>query len=276
MNVKHRNIAFAVILLMLLSLQPAYTYAAEQVGTGIIATVESDLNVRKGPSINYDVIAKLPKDTHVDLYKLVDDWWYIGYYTDKSGDAVHSADSDKAVKYEYGYSNETYIYESYLQKYIPVSIDLPDYKQYDSEWGRIIVGKSGQNIKNIGCTVTCVAMVESYRKNEVVTPADIAATFSFTGGGAIYWTAVYNPTYTSDYLITAYNELVAGNPVLIESKNKYGTSHWVVINGFRGGELTAENFLINDPASTDRKTLADYFEAYPNYSKIIKTKGDNP
>ncbi|NLY69092.1 MAG: hypothetical protein GX067_04810, partial [Clostridiales bacterium] len=52
------------------------------------------------------------------------------------------------------------------------------------------------------------------------------------------------------------------------------TSHWVIIYGYTGGQtLSAENFLIRDPASTGRTTLAQYLKLYPSYVKLVHYNG---
>ena len=51
--------------------------------------------------------------------------------------------------------------------------------------------------------------------------------------------------------------------VLFGAKNKYGSQHWIVITGFRGGELVPSNFIINDPGSSSRTALSQFLSIYP-------------
>jgi len=160
--------------------------------------------------------------------------------------------------------------EAYVGAYPPVGLDVVSYKQYDSRWADLYVGSSGNTVRNIGCTLTCVAMAESYSAGYYVTPAYIVRNSSFTPGGALYWPSHYTKDYTSDYLSAIYDKLCEGKPVIFHSKNRYGSSHWVLVTGFTGGDtLTADRFTINDPGSASRTTLADHLAYYPNYSKIV-------
>jgi len=230
---------------------------------GYVSTKETNLNVRNSPSITAEIIASLPQNAYVELisYTFEDGWWYLEY-----------------EKGKYGYCFSEYITELYSQPifiqngyYSAVELDIIDYKQYDPKWGKLQVGYSGENIHNIGCALTCVAMLESYRTEKKITPKDVLNKFSFTPGGAIYWTADYSVNWSDDYLKTIYYELTQGNPVMIESKNQKNTSHWVVITGFTGGDiLSADKFTINDPGSSKRKLLSDFFDMYPSYSKFVQ------
>lgn len=228
---------------------------------GIVSTEETNLNVRIEPDIESDIIASLTKGTYVELISYEDGWWYLSY-----------------EKGKYGYCSEEYITElnstvvfDMNGDYVPVALDIVDYKQYDTRWNKLKVGYSGQNIHNIGCTLTSVAMVESYINDKEITPADIVKTFSFTSGGAIYWTKNYRTNWSKNYLETIYYELIQGNPVIIEAKTCKNVTHWVVVTGFTGGnELTADKFTINDPGSSKRTLLSDFFDMYPIYSKFVQ------
>ena len=229
---------------------------------GYVSTEETNLNVRSEPSITSDIVASLAKNSYVELISCDDGWWYLEY-----------------EKGRYGYCAEEYITElnstvEYYSDgyYESVALDVVDFKQYDPKWGKLKIGYSGENIHNIGCALTCVAMTESYRTDRYITPKDVVNTFAFTKSGAIYWTDNYLVNRSDKYLETIYAELIRGNPVIIESKTPKDITHWVVITGFTGGdELSADKFTINDPGSSKRKLLSDYFDIYPNYSKIVLT-----
>jgi len=67
-----------------------------------------------------------------------------------------------------------------------------------------------------------------------------------------------------------YKMLSEGKPVIFHSSNNNGSSHWVLVTGFTGGSsLDADKFIINDPGSSTRTTLADHLRYYPNYSKLV-------
>ena len=118
---------------------------------------------------------------------------------------------------------------------------MPYYTQYDSRWASLRLGSS--NVRNIGCTVTCTAMSESYRTGAAVTPATIVRTNSFTPGGALYGRRTTHATPAPTGSPYAYRQLAAGKPVIFHGQKWSGTSHWVIIYGYTGGQtLSAENF----------------------------------
>jgi len=250
-----RKITLNIILLLFILSTPLYA-------RGYVSTKKTDLNVRDAPSITAEIITTLPKNTYVELISYDDGWWYLEY-----------------EKGERGYCSDEYITElnstvEYYNTgyYASVALDVVDFKQYDPKWGKLKIGYSGENIHNIGCALTCVAMTESYRTAAYITPKDIVNTFSFTKSGAIYWTENYNVNKSASYLETIYAELIRGNPVIIESKTPKDITHWVVITGYTGGDnLSADKFTINDPGSSKRKLLSDFFDIYPNYSKFVLT-----
>ena len=230
---------------------------------GYVSTQETSLNVRASPSMTADIIAKLPKNSHVELISYEDGWWYLEYEKGNRGYCFGEYITEL-------HSTIEYVHNGY---YGTVELNIVDYKQFDSKWGKLQIGKSGENIYNIGCALTCVAMTESYRTDKLITPKDIVNSFTFTSGGAICWTENYSLNWSAEYnyLETIYYELTQGNPVIIESKALNDVSHWVVVTGFTGGdELSADKFTINDPGSSRRKVLSDYFDIYSSYSKIVQ------
>nr|MBQ4320479.1 C39 family peptidase [Clostridia bacterium] len=154
--------------------------------------------------------------------------------------------------------------------YKKIQLGVASYKQYDPRWGNMYIGSSGRTVKSIGCTVNCVAMAETYRNGYNITPADIVSSSKFTSGGAYYWPGHYSKDYSSDYLSVIYRKLSEGKPVIFHSNASGGSSHWVIVTGFTGGNtLSADKFIINDPGSAVRTTLADHLKYYPNYSKLV-------
>jgi len=217
----------------------------------------SYLNVRSGPGASYRAFDALADGAEVIVIGETAGWGLVLYDGDTSG-----------------YVNLSYISEnsglSQEFSYPSVQLDAVSYKQYDSRWADLYVGSSGNTVKNIGCTLTCVAMAESYRTKTTVTPAYVVRNYSFTSGGALYWPAHYRKDYSSDYLSVIYDKLIEGKPVIFHSNNRNGSSHWVLVTGFTGGNvLTADKFIINDPGSSSRTTLADHMAYYPNYSKLV-------
>lgn len=147
-----------------------------------------------------------------------------------------------------------------------VTLAVPSYKQYDSRWASRRLPGSGEKLSTHGCAVTALAMAESYRTGETVTPTDILAAEQFTANGAIYWPTTY--TWGDASLATVRAALLAGKPVILHVQKASGSTHFVTVYGFTGGALDAANFRILDPGSESRTTLADLLAVYPN---IVKT-----
>lgn len=147
-----------------------------------------------------------------------------------------------------------------------VTLAVPSYKQYDSRWASRRLPGSGEKLSTHGCAVTALAMAESYRTGETVTPTDILAAERFTANGAIYWPTTY--TWGDASLATVRAALLAGKPVILHVQKPNGSTHFVTVYGFTGGALDAANFRILDPGSESRTTLADLLAVYPN---IVKT-----
>jgi uncharacterized protein YraI len=241
-------------------LMAALLAIAASAEAGYVNTKQSRLNVRTGAGLTYSVITALPKGTKFEILGQSGDW----------------------TKIQYG--NITgYVYSAYVGRYAntantantyrAINLPVPYYTQYDSRWASIKLGSYGEVIRNIGCTVTSAAMTESYRTGQVITPATIASTHSFTPGGALYWKPHYIRYTGSDWVTYVYNQLAAGRPAIYHGQTKSGIPHWVVIYGYTGGQtLNAANFLIRDPASTARTTFAQYFAIYPSYVKLVHYK----
>lgn len=166
-----------------------------------------------------------------------------------------------------------YVSSSYLAgntTYKSISLSVPSYKQFDSRWGSLKVGNSGSTLKQIGCTTTALAMTESYRRGTTLTPANMLYNLSYTSGGAVYWPSNYSAYTGSAYLTKLYNLLNSGKPALIGAKTSSGGQHWVVVTGHNGSNtLSASNFKINDPGSSYRSNLQEFFNSYPNFYKIM-------
>ncbi len=151
-----------------------------------------------------------------------------------------------------------------------VQLEVPSYKQSDERWGSVKLGSSGKTIAKIGCVTTSFAMTESYRTSTVIYPDAMSKKLSYTSSGNVYWPKSYNiVTSKSNYLAVIYSKLLEGKPVIFGSKNSSGGQHWVVITGFKGGSLTASNFVINDPASNSKTTLQQHLNSHPRFYKFL-------
>lgn len=217
-----------------------------------VATQSGALNVRSGAGTSYTKIASLQKGETVLRLTSGNGWSRILYHGVKTG----------------------YVSSQYLSGTVPgttaVSLNVPGFKQYDSRWANVKIGSSGKTISQIGCATTAIAMMESYRTDTTIYPNAMAKKLKYTSSGSVYWPSNYTTvTSSADYLSKIYEQIKAGKPVLFGAKNSYGGQHWVVITGFAGGSLTAENFTIQDPGSDTRANLQQFLNVYPTFYKYF-------
>ncbi|MBR4287175.1 MAG: SH3 domain-containing protein [Clostridia bacterium] len=225
-----------------------------------VKTSSGRLNVRSGASTSHTITDYLESGRYVTV--------------------LSEADNNFA-KIIYKGSKTGYVHTKYLvtpsatsTKYKAIKLNVPDYKQTDSRWASITLGSSGQTIGKIGCATTALAMTESYRTGTTIYPHQMAKKLSYTSGGAVYWPTNYNIITSSEgYLEKIYNALQSGKPVIVGSKKSNGSQHYVVVTGVNAtSTLTNASFIINDPGSSTRTTLAQFFAAYPNYYKMLYVK----
>lgn len=228
--------------------EDAKSYAAK------VSTSWENLNVRSGTSASSQILTALPKGETVIVLNTYNGWSKILYNGTKIG----------YVKAAY-LSNAN---DEPSQSRKAVSLNMPSYKQYDSRWAYKTVGSSGYTMKSIGCTVTALAMTESHRTGKTITPAAMLSKLSFTPGGAVYWPNNYEAYTGKSYLAKIYEQLSEGTPVIIGAKTSSGKAHWVVVNGFVGGDLVPSSFTILDPGSTVRTKLSHLFNEYPYFYKL--------
>lgn len=212
------------------------------------------LNVRSGAGTSYARIGGLPQGKKIIELSNKDGWSKILFDGTKTG-----------------YVSSKYLTESTEQTYPKTSLNLPDFKQYDSRWAKVKIGSSGKTIEQIGCATTAIAMIESYRKGVTIYPDAMSKKLNYTSSGNVYWPTDYTAVTTNtDYLNKIYNQLKKGKAVLLGCKNSKGSQHWVVITGYKGGNtLSAANFTINNPGSSTSVTLKDFLSSYPNFYKYF-------
>lgn len=228
--------------------------------TATVATKTDPLNVRRGPGTSYGWIGSLPKGKAIVVLSTQNGWSRVLYSGSKTGyvsaqylSVSSSGNAGSSVSYP------------------AVSLKVPDYKQTDGRWANVTLGSSGQTIARIGCATTAIAMMESYRQGKTIYPDAMSRQLRYTASGAVYWPSHFiSVTPTANYLQEIYAKLKAGKPVLIGATTVYGGQHWVVITGYTGGDtLTASGFRINDPGTTNRVNLQQFFNAYPNLYKYF-------
>ena len=227
---------------------------------GTPAKVQTDgdvLNVRSGPGTSHGRIATVPHGSIVLVRSEENGWSKILYHGTKIGFV-----SSKFLSGQHSGSTS--------QNYSAISLAVPSFKQTDKRWASTPLGTTGGTIGKIGCAVTGIAMMESYRTGTTIYPNTMASKLSFSAGGAVYWPShfkVYNTG--SGYLAQIYELLKEGKPVLLGSKTSAGRQHWVVITGFTGGNtLTTSGFTINDPGSS-RTTLQQHLNSFPILYKFF-------
>lgn len=211
-----------------------------------------NLNVRSGGGLSYGITARLPKGKIVLLLNSSGSWSQVLYHGLKTG----------------------YVSSQYLSlessENSAVSINVPYYKQSDKRWANVTLGKSGKTIADIGCATTAIAMMESYRTGTTIYPDAMSKKLKYTSGGSVYWPSHFVAvTDSNGYLNEVYNLLKQGKPVMLGAKNSYGGQHWVVITGFTGGQMVAENFTINDPGTNTRTNLQQFLNKYPRFYKYF-------
>ncbi len=246
---------FAAVMTALMITTTAIAASAE---SGYVNTQTTGLNVRNGAGLTYSVTTSLPKGSSFQILSEVGGWTKI-----QAGEVTGYVSSDYVGRYA-----QTAVAPA--QNYPAVNAAAPYYTQYDSRWANVKLGAYGETIRGIGCTTTAVAMSESCRTKSIITPANIAYTYSYTPGGALYWPSHYTQYSSSDWMKYTYAQLASGKPVIIHCRTYSGGTHWVLIYGYTGGEkLTADNFLIRDPASETRTTLAQYMAKFPVFVKLV-------
>lgn len=217
-----------------------------------VNTSYGNLNVRYGASTLDRIKDRISKGTKVIILEDYGKWAKILYHGSITG----------------------FVSCAYLKKQqegcSAISLAVPSFKQTDQRWANVVIGASGKTIGKIGCATTAIAMIESYRKGSNIYPDKMSSMLSYSASGNVYWPSDYKVTTSKEnYLKYFYEQLKAGKPVLFGSKNYNGSQHWVVITGFTGGELKAENFKINDPGSNSRTTLSQFISAYPVFYKYF-------
>jgi len=114
-------------------------------------------------------------------------------------------------------------------------------------------------------------MMESFRTGRTIYPDAMSKSLKYTASGSVYWPARYTAFYSDAGLLeNLYELLKQGKPVMIGAKTPAGGQHWVTVTGFTGGPtLTAAGFKINDPGSTGRVNLKQFFADYPIFYKYF-------
>lgn len=220
-------------------------------GSAVTVSISGgSLNVRSGAGTSYPKVDSLSRGEVVIRLTTANGWSRILYHGNKTG----------------------YVSAQYLSGgtpvNTPVSLSVPSFKQTDSRWASVTLGTSGKPMSQIGCATTAIAMLESFRQGDTITPDAMAKQLRYTASGSVYWPSHYKVT-TSYSLSAIYQLLKQGKPVLLGATNNYGSQHWVLIRGFTGGDLIPANFTIHDPGTYSRTNLQQFLNLYPNFYKYF-------
>lgn len=216
------------------------------------------LNVRSEPEAEAEVIGAFSYREQITVTGRTED----GYYQVSGTDI----DSGETVK---GYCLAEMISEGEVPDAY-VILDVPSFKQADEQWTNVALGDR-ETLGTAGCTTTCLAMLYSYLEDETIYPDEMAAQINYTTEGNLTFSkdfVHYNGSYLYEII---FEKLQAGMPVLFSRINPATTSHWVLVIGYVGDGVTfnEEDFIINDPGSASRFTLADFSRDYTVFNKIV-------
>ena len=218
--------------------------------TATVTTKSTALNVRASASASASIVGKLPKGEQVLLLGTYGSFYKILYGGSKIG---------------YAASAYLTVTDTGTGQTRAITLSVPSYKQYN--YPSLRLPGSGEPLSTHGCAVTSLAMTESYRTGETVTPKNVIQSQSFTANGALYWPSPYSRG--ANTLTYIYNQLAVGSPVIVHVKKANGSTHFAVVYGFSGGALTAANFKLLDPGSTSRTTLQSLYNVYPTLVKTL-------
>lgn len=144
----------------------------------------------------------------------------------------------------------------------PSVLQVPLYKQWNVSWADDEIGGSGEKLRYVGCTVSCVAMLFSYYGIQV-TPKEMNEYLKKHGGytqqGWLKWQKCAD--YTQGCVLLKYvgspdheridENLEEKNPVIVKVFLRNGIPHWVLIVGKEGNK-----YIINDPLGPESKPIS--------------------
>lgn len=132
------------------------------------------------------------------------------------------------------------------------------FSQRDARWATNLIGYSNENVLNVGCLLTSIAMVGK-KNGQDVTPASLAADINRFWGNTAWmvkpWPGFAGKSYTSvsnlDSELNAGNYVVAG--VKINNCNS-GGNHFVVITRKDG-----DDYIMHDPIYGPDLTFSSHY-----------------
>jgi peptidoglycan hydrolase CwlO-like protein len=134
------------------------------------------------------------------------------------------------------------------------------YSQRDARWANQTIGGSNENILNVGCLLTSVAMVAKHY-GENLTPSDIASNpdrfYGLTAYMSLPWKSVAGRSYYGG--VNVDQELANGNYVIVGVGGcSYGGSHFIILTKKDG-----DDYIMNDPIyGPDLKLSTHYSKSF--------------
>lgn len=119
------------------------------------------------------------------------------------------------------------------------------YNQRDERWGRNMIGSSGEQVWDVGCLLTSIAMM--MKKHGLnVTPSDTAANSNYYFSNTAYMLLPWaGGKFSSTWGLNQSeidNKLLTGEPVIVGLKAGTYGMHFVVLKSGSNG-----NYIMNDP-----------------------------
>jgi len=145
------------------------------------------------------------------------------------------------------------------------------FSQRDERWSSFKIGGSGENVMNVGCLISSVAMIKK-KFGEDVNPISIAANTSYFFGNTAYMLRPYPAPSGHRYETTSFSseklsQELSKNPVIVKlATGPYGT-HFIVIK-----EKQDNQYIMHDPWEGYDKNFSDYYSTgqIMNFSYLVK------
>ena len=143
------------------------------------------------------------------------------------------------------------------------------YSQRDERWASKTIGYSSEDILDVGCLVSSVAMLFTYY-GQRITPIEIANNTSYFFSGTAYMLTPWPVPSGKNYSIIQDQtqmdrEIESGNPVIVHL-GLGGDGHFIVLKKKEGG-----NYIMHDPWHGYDKNFSDFY-SIANIDKIVVFK----
>lgn len=131
------------------------------------------------------------------------------------------------------------------------------FNQRDSRWGNTMIGSSPEQVWEVGCLATSMAMIMK-QKGQNVTPATVAGNSSYFFSNTAYmlipWGGGKFTSVWGSGTSGIDSKLASGEPVIVGVKaGPFGT-HFIVLKSGSGG-----NYIMNDPWEGANLNFSDYY-----------------